>query len=200
MLIGICGKMGSGKDWYTQNIIIPVLELYKKTYIPLALADQIKINVMTQKNIKYDELYVQKTAESRNLLQQLGTDEGRNVYGKDIWIKYHSNWTEIFEKKGINYIISPDIRFSNELLYVKERGGIIIKLVAPKRNEQRLLQESNGDYIIYNKLKNHISECELDNEKDESFDLIVNNEFDISQDIINMRKIFNEKLNLNKNE
>ena len=104
-------------------------------------------------NISYHDVYVEKTNITRNLLQQEGTENGRLVYGENIWIKYFDNWIQVFKTRGIKNIITTDCRFKNEIDYIKEQGGIIIKINAPIRNDQRLKRESNGDENIYNLLK-----------------------------------------------
>ena len=182
-IIGIAGKMGSGKDYIANNIIIPYLELkLNQSYLPFCFADQIKINIMSKMNITYHDVYVEKTNITRNLLQQEGTENGRLVYGEDIWIKYFDNWVKIFKNRGIKNIITTDCRFKNELQYIKNQGGIIIKLVAPLRNDQRLKRESNGDEAIYKSLQNHSSECDLDTLDDAEFDLIIDNDIGSNYD------------------
>jgi phosphomevalonate kinase len=184
MLIGISGKAGCGKDYITQNWIIPFLQNeLQKSCLQLSFADQIKVNVMTQNDIDYNDVYVNKTKDTRKLLQLEGTEYGRMKHGKDIWIKYFSNWVDIFKKRGIKNIITPDVRFINEIDYIKSNGGIVIRIIAPLRNEKRLQEESGGDINIYNDLKNHISECELDKINDSEFDFVIYNDISDGQDI-----------------
>lgn len=176
VLIGLCGKMGSGKNYISETYIIPLLK--SQGYIPLemSLADQIKINVMTKESATYNELYVEKTDKTRTLLQYEGTECGRERFGQDIWIKYINNWISVYSKRGITAFIVPDIRFKNEIDWIKESGGVLIKVVAPDRNEQRLQRESRGDPAVYKRIKLHASETEIDNISDSVFDLIINNE------------------------
>lgn len=138
---------------------------------------------MTQNDIDYNDVYVNKTKDTRKLLQLEGTEYGRMKHGKDIWIKYFSNWVDIFKKRGIKNIITPDVRFINEIDYIKSNGGIVIRIIAPLRNEKRLQEESGGDINIYNDLKNHISECELDKINDSEFDFVIYNDISDGQDI-----------------
>lgn len=201
MIIGISGKLGSGKDYITNTIIIPVLEKMinnkgiSERFLQYAFADQIKINVMSKYDIKYSDVYEEKTHDSRQLLQNEGSMSRKNDV--NIWIKFLSNWIKVHSYRGITNFILSDVRFLNEYNYVKNSGnGIMIKVVAPKRNNERLKQESNGNKQIFDKIKNHISECELDNLSDDKFDLIINND---PEDIYNIKllqakfeHIFNE--------
>jgi hypothetical protein len=178
-IIGLCGKMGVGKDYIAAKYIIPIIEQkMKQRCLQLSFADQIKANVMTKNNISYEDVYVRKTDETRRLLQREGTENGRNIIGKDIWIKYFDNWCKIFTERGIDHFISCDVRFCNEIEYIKNMKGIIIKVEAPSRNQSRLMQESKGDLEIYNRIKSHVSECNLDDLDDSVFDIIIKNEKD----------------------
>lgn len=190
-IISICGKAGSGKDYIASNYIIPYIkDVLKCTVVQLSFADQMKINVMTKYDISYEDLYEIKTQETRKLLQLEGTELGRNIRGQDIWIKYYNNWIKVLKNRGVDYIITCDLRFQNEFNYLKGKNSIIIKLVAPERHHNRILKESNGNMDIYNQFKNHISECDLDNTSDDSFDLIINNDSNIHE------QDFKTKINL----
>lgn len=190
MIIGIAGKMGCGKDYICNNIIIPVLKRMGKTYLQVSFADQIKVNVMTKKNIKFDDVYVSKTNDTRRLLQLEGTENGRNVLGKDIWIKYFDNWISVYKSRGVDTFICTDVRFKNELDYIKSSGGIIIKINAPMRNLKRLTHESGGNADILQSLQSHPSECDLDCISDKYYDLVIQNDPD------NNIKNYEESINI----
>jgi phosphomevalonate kinase len=192
MIIGISGKMGCGKDYVCNNLIIPLLKKLDKCYLQLAFADQIKINAMTKSNISFDDIYTNKTTHSRKLLQREGTELGRNVYGKDIWIKYLDNWISLYKYRGIDNFICTDVRFLNEMEYIKQKGGIIIRIISKTRNLQRLESESNGDKNIMSILQEHPSECDLDNVPDDSFDIVIQNE--IGQNLDKYKDVIYSKL------
>ena len=175
-IIGVSGKLGTGKNYITTNVILPVLEKLQKKYLEIAFADQIKVNVMTKNGINYSDVYENKTHESRQLLQKEGTEVGRES-NPNIWIDYLDNWIKVYCNRGINTFITSDVRFLNEFEYIKNQcNGIMIKIIAPKRNEKRLLQESDGSTIIYEKISTHRSECDLDNLTDDTYDLVINND------------------------
>lgn len=186
IIIGITGKLGSGKDYIANNVVIPVLEKYASSskdmgkFMQCAFADQIKVNVMTKNNIPYNDVYENKTSISRQLLQKEGTDIGRKK-DKDIWIRYLNNWMKVYYNRGISVFVVTDVRFKNEYDFVKcnkDAFGVIIKVVAEKRNTNRLIAESGGNISLYEKISEHPSECELDNLRDEQFDLIIKNDID----------------------
>ena len=175
MLIGISGKLGSGKDYILHQVIIPVLEKWNNSYLHLNLADQIKVNVMTHNAISYDDVYIQKTQETRRLLQLEGTEYGRDKYGYDIWVNYFHHWKTVFEQRGIQFILCSDVRFKNEFNYFKQHNTFLVKIYAPEFNQARLLQESKGDPSIMNQIASHPSECDLDSVDDTEFNLIIHN-------------------------
>ena len=169
--IGICGKMGTGKDYIASNIIMPYIEtiLLKKGII-WSLADQLKVNAMVENNVKYEELYITKTKESRKLLQEKGTEMGRNILGKDIWVQYLDAWSKVLQHKGYEFVIIPDIRFIEEIEYIKRKHGLVFKIEAPSRNKQRIEKEENFETQF------HASEISLDDVSHDCFDFIVNND------------------------
>ena len=191
IIIGIAGKMGSGKDFITTNVILPVLEKRRQKYLQLNFADQIKINVMTKSGIEYNDVYVCKTESSRQLLQTEGTEVGR-AFDKDIWVNYLNNWIKVHYNRNINTFIVSDVRFINEFDYIKNSVGIMIKIVAPKRNNLRLQQESNGSLSLetYKKISTHRSECDLDSLSNDMFNLVIYNDLEDPFDIVNLQNQF----------
>jgi hypothetical protein len=177
MIIGLCGKMGSGKDYIAAKYIVPWLKEQGLNYLRLSFADQIKVNVMAKHQIPFDDVFVNKNQTTRVLLQQEGTENGRNVLGKNVWINYFDTWCQVFASRGVDAIVACDVRFKNEACYIKAQGGILIKVVAPARNEKRLQTESCGSHATYAKLCHHSSECDLDDLEGNLFNMILNNDF-----------------------
>jgi dephospho-CoA kinase len=197
-LIGIAGKMGCGKDYICNNVIIPILKKYNETFLQIAFADQIKVNVMTINNIKYNDVYINKTTHTRKLLQIEGTEKGRNLINENIWINYFNNWITVFKNRGIDNFICTDVRFKNEIEYIKNQGGILIYINAPHRNMSRLKKECNDDIKLIEQLKSHASECDLDDLNSNTFDLIINNDSNDAENIKQIYNDFNDLYKLNK--
>lgn len=180
MIIGIAGKMGCGKDYICNNYLAPILKQIQRNFLQISFADQLKVNMMTKNNISFDSVYINKTKDTRKLLQIEGTECGRETLGDDIWIRYLDNWVNVYKSRGVQDFICTDVRFINEVNYIRNGGGIIIRIDAPKRNLDRLLRESCGDLETLNVLKNHVSECDLDILSDNDFDLIIQNDVEHS--------------------
>jgi hypothetical protein len=178
-IIGFSGKMGTGKNFIAENICLKYLP-YKPTLI-MAFADQIKLDVIVRDKCNYNAIYGEKDDLTRILLQKRGTEEGRQKYGENIWIDYVDNWIKVYSERGIKRFMITDVRFPNEVDWIKLKGGKIFRVNAVTRNNNRLNYESKGNKEKYNLIKNHISETALDNY---IFDNIINNDYDDDMKII----------------
>ena len=110
IIIGICGKLGSGKDYYMNNVVIPLLKRKNLKYLNIGFADQLKVNIMSKHRISYNDIYVTKTLKSRLILQKEGTEIGRNI-DENIWVKYLSNWITVHKHRNdIDVFIINDVQ------------------------------------------------------------------------------------------
>jgi hypothetical protein len=198
IIVGITGKLGSGKDYITNNIVIPAITSlhHKYRYLQCAFADQLKINVMTKNYIDYKTIYEQKTPESRIFLQQEGTENGRRL-NENIWVNYLDNWMTVHNHRGIDLFVISDVRFKNEHRYIKTQGGIILKVLAPTRNQQRLTTESKNCDYTYKCISTHSSECDLDDLDDSQYSMVIRNDPTDDFNIYKLRKDFRHVLEKN---
>jgi hypothetical protein len=88
------------------------------------------------------------------LLQQVGTELFRERINKNTWVNC-LRWQIIEENPKIAII--PDMRFLNEVEYVKEGGGITVNIVRMKPD--------GSNWIDSTRPADHISEITLDNYK-----------------------------------
>ena len=176
-ILCISGKLGVGKDYLTLTNILPFLSGHRRgeKVLLFALADHFKIDCVAKDKFSYESIFINKTPESRKMLQQRGTEEGRNIYGDDIWIDTVFTWMKLHhERSQITYFIIIDNRFPNEIERFKDKGAKSLRIISPIRNEKKLQEESKGDIKVYNSIKNHMSETALDNYN--NFDFIYNND------------------------
>lgn len=59
--------------------------------------------------------------EIRRLLQRIGTEVGRDLIAKDVWLKE-------LDKVDTSKIVVTDARFLNELDYLKHKGAFVIRV------------------------------------------------------------------------
>jgi len=169
MIIGISGKMRSGKSTVAEMIQLMANGNYKIC----SFADKIKAMVSIATGVDYDEIDDKKNdylpvefqykeiKTYRHLLQKFGTDAVRNNLGENFWINC------LFIDLDYTDVIVPDVRFLNEAEAIKKRDGLLIKVV----NE-------HADTLTLTENK-HISETEMD--KYEDFDIVVENNSSIDE-------------------
>lgn len=179
LIIGFSGKIGTGKNYIAENILP---ELLPEDVVPffIAYGDQLKVEVYSrdkEDKLNYENLYIKKNTESRQKLQEYGT-EIRNLNGENTWINAIDMWINIYKNRWAKknqrlLFIITDVRYNNEAKYILENNGFLINIIAPKRNLQKLQQESCNDNDIMDKIASHKSETALDNF---GFDYTINND------------------------
>lgn len=165
MIIGIAGKIGSGKDLVARmiNFIYKYSDKYQDFYYKKGVlyenichfADKLKEICSILINEDYEKFSDREFKNSsiplllgspsiRKLLQDVGTCMKEKI-DPDLWIKL------LFEKtKNWKLIIIPDVRFQNEVDAIHERGGIVIQIIRDDK------------FNTPQDIKQHISETELD--------------------------------------
>ena len=129
MIIGISGKMQSGKDT-AANII----RSWDESWQVRRFADKLKdITCMLigcsredLEDIKFKDEPLDKSwgkMTPRLLMQLLGTECGREVIHENIWVN-----ALFADYKDQSKWIIPDVRFPNEADAVISRGGLLLRL------------------------------------------------------------------------
>jgi hypothetical protein len=139
MIIGLVGFIGSGK-----GTVGDILE--QKGFIKDSFAKPLKdacavmfgwsrelLEGDTEMSRKWreepDSYWSEKFGREftpREALQKMGTEAGREVFHKDIWVISLLN-----RAKGKDVVVT-DVRFQNEIQYIQDNGGIVIRV---KRGE-----------------------------------------------------------------
>lgn len=182
MIVGLSGNIGSGKDYLASNNFLPELEKKYGKVLMLAFGDFLKLEYGTQNNISYDKLYINKDTKTRQGLQSTG-DYYRKKYGKDYYVRAVDLYMQINrERNNTKCFLITDVRYPVEYNYIREKKGIIYKIIAPERTLHKLEKETNGDREKIKEIINHSSETALDSY---TFDGIIKNDFwDIAEDDI----------------
>jgi len=164
LIIGISGKIGSGKDTVAKEIIksFPDYNFRKVSFgynVKKIVSILTGIDMRTILSRKIKSVFLPDWEMTvGELFQQVGTNALRDILSEDTWIL--SLFNNI--KDGENIIIT-DVRFLNEANAILNRGGYLFRI--------------NGDpnKINSNETRNinHKSETELDNF--ENFDIIYEN-------------------------
>ena len=93
--------------------------------------------------------------EVRRLLQAFGTDVGRNLFGKEVWVdRGIDRATDLLH---FGDVVITDVRFKNEAEAIARHGGHLVRIVDPNRpdsgDQHRSEVELDGyptDYVIHN--------------------------------------------------
>ena len=141
MLIGLSGFAQSGKDtaatflaekgFQRIGFADPVREMLFKLNPTVGISQKndengpmlVVHNVRSEVNSLGWEGAKQEWDEIRRLLQVLGTDCGRNMFGDDIWVNIATEKIKV----GGNYVFT-DVRFRNEAQKIKELGGVVWRI------------------------------------------------------------------------
>ena len=136
-VVGLTGKARSGKD--------TVADMANDLgYSKYALASPIKegIGAMFGYFFTADEIYGDKKeniseelgVSVRYIAQILGTEFAREYISPDVWLmvadKFVGKCRHSYEKSRNGVVIS-DVRFPNEAEWVKEHGGVMIRVSRP---------------------------------------------------------------------
>jgi chromosomal replication initiation ATPase DnaA len=123
--IGFSGNQGSGKTYLANKI--------KTNYsMQFNTIEIIKLAELVYKISEYIYYILEQPfKKDRKLLQLIGTEIGRDIFDKDIWVKLLSNKIKTYDKTDV--IIVDDIRFKNELKLLKKEGFLIYRVVPKKQ-------------------------------------------------------------------
>jgi len=135
MIIGLVGFIGSGKG--TVGDILETQGFSKDSFAkPLKDACSIMfgwpremLEGDTEVSRKWreepDSFWSEKfgyTFTTRLALQFMGTEAGRNVFHQDVWVISLLN-----RAKGKDVVVT-DVRFKNEINYIQQNGGVIVRV------------------------------------------------------------------------
>lgn len=168
-IVGISGGAGTGKDFLIRELFVPMLT-QGKPYIIMAFADHFKMEAIVFKGLDRTKVFGRKDLTTRKVLQTKGTEEGRDLYGNDVWVKILHERMLQYIARGIEYFFITDVRFPEEMSFIRERNGVIVRISAPDRYSEAMKIENGNDTSV----TTHRSETSLQEEK---FDFTIDNSF-----------------------
>lgn len=187
-IIGICGKKLHGKDTIANYLV----EHYGFTKV--SFADALKNGVKEIFGFSDEQLNGNKKENNddfwnispREILQFVGTDCFRNLFGSkfqhigdNIWVMSTQRKINNLIKNGLTKIVIPDIRFPNEIEFIKKNNGTIFKVIRTfekiqyeNKDTEKHISENSIDHIQVDYTINNNNLKQLYNDIDD----IVNNE------------------------
>lgn len=147
-LIGIKGLAGHGKDTVA-NFISDYLS--KEMVQKISFAEPLKEMVSIITGIPVVDIDKNKTTylpeynlSVRTMLQKVGTDAMRNQVDSDVWIKIAAR--RISQIPLHKIVVIPDVRFENEMNFIRQNNGIVICVHRPV-SSNCILEESIYQHI-----------------------------------------------------
>lgn len=164
MLIGLSGYARSGKDTVADYLVNkygftrmafadPIREALYRLDPKVTFGDMSEISLAWAVDKSGWEVVKNESPEVRGLLQRMGTEVARNMFGEDFWVDYAigQSW------KNDNVVFS-DVRFRNEATAIQKNWGVNWRINRPGTKAANI----------------HVSETQMDDYKE--FDLVVNND------------------------
>lgn len=131
------GYAGVGKDTAAQPLI-------EEGWTRMAFADPLKeavyrLNPVVWVSVRsYSHLqpiidthgwdWAKRHTDVRTLLQSMGTEVGRELFGPDFWVELLFTQAD---RQGIEKLVITDGRFANEVEAVRDLGGRVIHIARP---------------------------------------------------------------------
>lgn len=173
-LVGLSGYAGSGKDEAAKGLdelgfrrvafadVLRSMAYATDPYVEHPFGGFVRLSEIVD---QYGWDFVKNNfPDARRLLQRLGTEGGRSILGENIWVDTLLNSLEH------DKVVVTDVRFLNEMVAIKERGGITVRIVRPGVGPRN----------------NHPSETSLD---DVTFDRYLVNDGTIDELVSDMQDI-----------
>ena len=125
-IIAISGKSRVGKDAAAEAFLRMGAAKYRYSF-----ADPLRAMLKAGFGIDLDDPYWQRRKEEqlpeygrspREMLQTLGTEWGRHLVHRDVWVKLAA---DALATSGPGMVIA-DCRFNNEAHWVRQAGGLVV--------------------------------------------------------------------------
>jgi hypothetical protein len=148
MLIGLNGRLGSGKDAVYERAKLQYPEAQRHSF-----ADLLKESVAALLGVTVDQLNEWKNDDSvrlvverkgapsyhivdmnfRTFLQRYGTESHRDIFGDNFWLTAALPERRAEYANGLHFV--TDVRFPNEVQFVLDLGGEIWRVHGPDNND-----------------------------------------------------------------
>jgi hypothetical protein len=122
MIIGFAGKATSGKDTAGTYFIDNYQFLHYYFAKPLKEGAKIMFGLTDEQVLNKEKIIEPWGKSPRQIYQLLGTEVGRGI-DTNVWVKN----AQMFIKNACGRsVVITDVRFSNEALWIREQGGVVV--------------------------------------------------------------------------
>ena len=145
LLVGLAGPKGCGKSTVAAALVelgryhlgaqgLGTASICVRQRFAGPLKDMLRTLGLTDAQVDGDEKETPSEllcgAAPRYAMQTLGTDWGRRLLGENLWVNATMLRVDADLDLG-HVVVIDDLRFDNEALAIRERGGLIIQLQRP---------------------------------------------------------------------
>jgi hypothetical protein len=162
VLIGLTGYARSGKDTVA-DFMVEDYEFVKLSFAAPMREALLKLNPMISVGGHYAplvsavrisgwELVKELSPDIRPLMQRMGTEVGRKMFGENVWVDL-----ALKEAAKHENVVFADVRFKNEAEAIARAGGIIVRVTKPgvgpanSHVSEHDMDDYPVDYTINNK-------------------------------------------------
>jgi hypothetical protein len=140
MIIGVVGFLGSGKG--TAGDILIEHHGYTRISFADAVKDAVSVIFGWPRDLLEGDTETSRTFREakdkwwsekfgydvtpRHMLQLMGTEAGRDVFNENLWV--HTVARRIASSDNDKFVI-PDVRFPNEIEFIRRNGGHVVRVV-----------------------------------------------------------------------
>jgi hypothetical protein len=169
-LVGLVGRSGSGKDKFFSQVLAPL------GYTRLSLADAVRVfsillftrvyegiekdtsSLLRVFPYLYQEMFsMNKSPLARTIQQYVGTELVKRKFDRDYWIKVLDPLVRERTERGIKVAIT-DIRFPEEAEYIRNNGGLLIKITGSSRYSEGDLVADHDSEMLVDQIECHITD------------------------------------------
>lgn len=159
MLLGLGGKAGSGKTTVTNYLttrgfrVQKFADPLKSMLSDLLISQGVEpgdTSMFTEGALKEVPTDLLGGKSPRHAMQTLGTEWGRGQLSEDFWVE------AALRNLGPGDRVFDDVRFPNEAIAIRNRGGIVVNVFRPdapqvgRHPSENALADFAFDYVIYN--------------------------------------------------
>ncbi len=178
-IVLLSGKQGSGKSTIQKKLIEQASERGFDHGVTVNFADALyRLHDEILNTMEDDFLIPRTTDKDGVLLQLLGTEWGRTVYGEDIWINILKNRIKMHVRSSANVlVVIADCRFKNEFHAFPEALRVRLHAPAAIRKDRTTSWRPN---------QQHPSEIDLDEyDSNDEFDLYLRTDGPTTEESVN---------------
>ncbi|WP_439426631.1 adenylate kinase [Stenotrophomonas sp. T8] len=132
-IIGITGRARSGKDTLAEFLVSDhgFVKLSFAAPIRAFVADitGLPVSAMEDGPLKEEPLDWLNGQTPRRLMQTVGTEWGREMIDRDLWVKVVAQKIRQARRDGAAGVVVSDVRFDNEAQFIREWGGQVVQVL-----------------------------------------------------------------------